>query len=392
MKIATMRRRQAGLLGVSGVARLDRRTTRLAGRLNPGHIAIIDHVDLDRVSAEAVVAARPAVVINAQPSISGRYPNLGPEMIVAAGIPLVDNVGAEVFAAVKEGTRVRVDGDAVFLGEDEVGRGVAQTADTIAALMAEAKSGLGTQLEAFAAETSQYLHRERDLLIDGLGIPEVKTKIAGKHVLVVMRGYEHKKELKSLKRYIREFKPVVIGIDGGADALLEAGLKPKMIIGDMDAVSDAALSTGAEVVVHAYPDGRAPGMARIQDLGIDPVVFASTGTSEDLAVLLADDQGAELIVLVGTHSTLTEFLDKGRTGMASTFLTRLRVGDKLVDARGVTRIYRSRISAAALLLMVIAALIAVAAALIATDTGSDYLSNVQHTLQHGIDWIQGLFS
>jgi uncharacterized membrane-anchored protein len=392
MKIATMRRRQAALHGVSGVARLDRRTTRLAGRINPGDIAIIDHVDLDRVSAEALVAARPAVVINAQPSVSGRYPNLGPEKIVAAGIPLLDNVGTEIFAAVKEGTRIRVDGDAIFLAEDEVGRGIAQTPDTIAALMAEAKSGLATQLEAFASDTSQYLHRERELLIDGLGIPEVKTKFAGKHVVVVMRGYDHKKELKSLKRYIREFKPILIGIDGGADALLEAGLKPKMIVGDMDAVSDAALSTGAEVVVHAYPDGRAPGMARIQDLGINPVVFASSGTSEDLAVLLADDQGAELIVTVGTHSTLTEFLDKGRTGMASTFLTRLRVGDKLVDARGVMRVYRSRISAAALLLMVIAALIAVGAALVATDTGTDYLSNVQHTLQHGIDWIQGLFS
>lgn len=392
MKIVTTRRRQPGLLGVSGVARLDRRTTRLAGRLNPGDIAIIDHVDMDRASAEALVAARPAVVINAQPSVSGRYPNLGPKVVVGAGIPLVDSVGAEIFAAVREGSRIRVLDDTIYLGEDEIGHGVAQTPDTIAVLMKQARSGLATQLEAFAADTSQYLHSERDLLIDGVGIPEVRTKLVHKHVVVVVRGYNHDRELRRLRRYIREFKPVLIGIDGGADALLEAGLKPHMIVGDMDAVSDAALATGAEVVVHAYPDGRAPGMARVQDLGIEPVVFASTGTSEDLAVLLADYGRADLIVTVGTHSTLTEFLDKGRAGMASTFLTRLRVGDKLVDARGVTRIYRSRVSVATLLLLVIAALIAVAATLAATNSGGDYFANLQHTIGHGFNWVGGLFS
>lgn len=392
MKIATTRRRQTGLQGVSGVARLDRRTARLAGRLNRGDIAIIDHVDMDRASAEALVAARPAAVVNAQPSVSGRYPNLGPKLVIEAGIPLVDNVGTEIFAAVREGSRIRVFGETIYLGEEEIGRGIEQTPDTIAALMTDAQSGLATQLEAFAADTSQYLHRERDLLIDGLGIPELRTKLARRHVVVVMRGYDHDKELKTLRRYIREFKPVLIGIDGGADALLEAGLKPHMIVGDMDAVSDAALATGAEVVVHAYPDGRAPGLPRVQDLGIDPVVFASAGTSEDLAVLLADHHGADLIVTVGTHSTLTEFLDKGRTGMASTFLTRLRVGDKLVDARGVTRIYRSRISVATLLLVVIAALLAVAATLAATRSGGDYFGNLQHTIGHGINWVEGLFS
>ncbi|MCW2497138.1 putative cytokinetic ring protein SteA, partial [Jatrophihabitans sp.] len=334
MKLATMRRRPDGLAGVSGVARLDRRTTRLAGRLNPGDIAIIDHVDLDRVAAEALVAARPAVVINAQPSISGRYPNLGPEVIVAAGILLIDNVGSEVFAAIKEGTRVRIDGDTVFVGEHPLANGTAQTAESVREQMRDARSGLATQLEAFAATTSEYMSREHSLLLDGVGVPQVRTNFQGKHVLVVVRGYDHVQDLKSLKHYIREFKPVLVGVDGGADALLSAGHKPHMVVGDMDAVSDAALGSGAEVVVHAYPDGRAPGMTRAQDFGIDPVVFATSGTSEDIAMLLADEKGAELIVAVGTHATLTEFLDKGRAGMASSFLTRLRIGAKLVDARG----------------------------------------------------------
>jgi uncharacterized membrane-anchored protein len=392
MKLATLRRRANGLPGVSGVARLDRRTARLAGRLNPGDIAIIDHVDLDRVAAEALVAARPAAVVNAQPSISGRYPNLGPDVIVSHGIPLLDNVGAEVFAAVKEGTKIRIDGDTVFVGDTPVARGTAQDERTVAGLMVEAKSGLSAQLEAFAVNTAEFMGRERGLLLDGVGIPEIRTPLAGRHVLVVVRGYDHAADLKALKHYIHEFKPVLIGVDGGADALLEAGHRPHLIVGDMDAVSDAALLCGAEVVVHAYPDGRAHGLPRVQDLGVDAITFPTSATSEDIALLLADDKGAELIVTVGTHATLTEFLDKGRTGMASAFLSRLRVGGKLVDAKGVARLYRTRISAAALTLLVIAALIAVVAALAVSDTGRTYLNNVDSGWNDFVRWVKDLFS
>jgi len=392
MKLATLRRRADALPGVSGVARLDRRTNRLVGRLNPGDIAIIDHVDLDRVAAQALVAAKVSAVINAQPSISGRYPNLGPDLIVTSGIPLLDNAGSEIFAGVKEGTKIRLDGDSVYVGDQIVATGTPQDVDSVAALMSEAKSGLSAQLEAFAVNTSEYMSRERELLLDGVGVPEVRTTFAGKHVLVVVRGYDHVADLKSLKHYIREFKPVLVGVDGGADALLEAGHKPHLIVGDMDAVSDAALATGAEVVVHAYPDGRAPGLIRVQDLGIDAVTFPTSGTSEDVAMLLADENGAALIVAVGTHATLTEFLDKGRAGMASTFLTRLRVGGKLVDAKGVTRLYRNRISAAALLLLVLATLVAIVAALAVSEAGRSYLHHIDHGWNDFVSWVQDLFS
>jgi uncharacterized membrane-anchored protein len=392
MKLAPLRRRADAPPGVSGVARLDRRTNRLVGRLNPGDIAIIDHVDLDRVAAEALIAARVSAVINAQPSISGRYPNLGPDRIVAVGIPLLDNVGAEIFAAVKEGTKIRIDGDTVLVGEAAVAKGTPQGVDSVAALMFEAKAGLSAQLEAFAVNTSEYMGRERQLLLDGVGVPDVRTAFAGKHVLVVVRGYDHDRDLKALKHYIREYKPVLIGVDGGADALLEAGHKPHMIVGDMDAVSDAALATGAEVVVHAYPDGRAPGLARVQDLGIDAITFPTSGTSEDVAMLLADEKGAELIVAVGTHATLAEFLDKGRAGMASSFLTRLRVGGKLVDAKGVLRLYRNRISSGALLLLVIAAMIAIVAALAVSEAGRSYLHHFDHSWNNVVGWVQDLFS
>ncbi len=392
MKLATLRRRADALPGVTGVARLDRHTPRLAGRLNPGDIAIIDHVDLDRMAAEALVIAKPAAIINAQPSISGRYPNLGPQLIVSHGILLLDNVGAEVFASVKEGTKVRIDGHTVFVGETPVVTGTVQDIETVKDLMVEAKSGLSSQLEAFAVNTSEFMGRERRLLLDGEGIPEVKTRFAGRHAVIVVRGHDYERDLKSLKHYIREYKPVLVGVDGGADALLEAGLKPHMIVGDMDAVSDAALGSGAEVVVHAYPDGRAPGLARVQDLGIDAITFPTSGTSEDAAMLLADDNGAELVVAVGSHATLTEFLDRGRSGMASSFLVRLRLGAKVIDANGVSRLYRNRISGAALLLLVIAAVVAVVAALAVSDAGRTYLDSLQHDWDNVVNWIQDRFS
>jgi uncharacterized membrane-anchored protein len=377
---------------VTGVARLDRRTKRLVGRLNPGDIAIIDHVDLDRVAAESLVEAKVSAVVNAQPSISGRYPNLGPDLLVSNGITLLDNVGEDVFAAVKEGARVRLAGDTLYLGGDAVATGIAQDVHTVAASMSEAKSGLSTQLEAFAANTMEYMKRERALLLDGVGVPEVRTKFENRHVLVVVRGNDYKADLDALKNYIREYHPVLVGVDGGADALFEAGHKPHVIVGDMDSVSDAVLGCGAEVVVHAYPDGRAPGLARVQDLGIEAVTFPALGTSEDIAMLLADERGAALIVAVGTHATLDEFLDKGRVGMASTFLTRLRVGGKLVDAKGVSRLYRSRISTGALLLLVLAAFIAIGAALAVSDAGRTYLDLLGARWDRLVDWIQGLFS
>ena len=391
MKLA-LRRRTDGLPGIVGIARLDRRTTRLAGRLAPGEIAIIDHVDLDRVAAEALAAARPAAVINAQPSISGRYPNLGPELLVAKGIPLLDDVGSEIFAVIKEGTQIRIDDDVVYVGEEDVADGVLQSVQSVDAAMEAAKAGLSSQLEAFAVTTAEFMAQERAMLLEGVGIPDVRTYFRGRHVLVVMRGYEHAKELKALKHYIREYKPVLVGVDGGADALLAAGHRPDLVVGNMDDVSDAALATGAEVVVHAHPDGRAPGLLRVQDLGIDALSFPTMGTAEDAALLIAHERGASLIVSVGGAGDLTEFLDRGRTGMASTFLTRLRLGDTLVDARAVSKIYRNRISGAALLLLVLAALVAIVVALAVSDVGHTYLHNFDEGWHNLLDWLRDLFT
>jgi uncharacterized membrane-anchored protein len=395
MRLGTLRRGRAPetASGAAGTARLDRRTKNLTKRLRPGDVAVIDHVDIDRVSADALVACRVAAVVNAAPSISGRYPNLGPEIITAAGIPLLDDVGKEVFGRLKEGAQVRLDGNELLADDGSVlAKGFLQDPASVAEAMVEARAGLSTQLEAFAANTMEFMKRERALLLDGVGVPDIVTDLDGRHVLVVVRGYDYKEDLQALRPYIRDYRPVLIGVDGGADALREAGYQPDLIVGDMDSVTDEALTSGAEVVVHAYADGRAPGLARVQDLGVSAVTFPATGTSEDIAMLLADEKGATLIVAVGTHATLVEFLDKGRGGMASTFLTRLRLGGKLVDAKGVSRLYRSRISTVTLVVLVLAAFVAIGSALAVSTAGQIYLGLLGDQWHSFVFWLENLFS
>ena len=395
MRIGTLRRGRAQEAGpgVSGIVRLDRRTKNLTKRLHPGDIAVIDHVDIDRVSADALVGCRVAAVVNASPSISGRYPNLGPEILINAGIPLLDDVGKDVFAKVKEGAPVRLDGTQLLAEDGAVlAEGRVHDRGTVAMAMSEAKAGLSTQLEAFATNTMEYMKRERALLLDGVGVPDVATVIEGRHVLVVVRGYDYKEDLHALRAYIRDYRPVLIGVDGGADALREAGYQPDMIVGDMDSVSDDSLTCGAEVVVHAYADGRAPGLQRVQDLGVEAITFPASATSEDIAMLLADEKGATLIVAVGTHATLVEFLDKGRGGMASTFLTRLRLGGKLVDAKGVSRLYRSRISTTALAILVLAAFLAIGSTIAVSAVGRVYLDLLLDQWNSFMFWLENLFS
>jgi uncharacterized membrane-anchored protein len=376
---------------ITGPVRLDRRTKRLVNRLRPGDIALIDHVDLDRVAAEGLVAARVAAVINAKPSISGRYPNLGPELLIQAGIPLVDDLGDDAFQHIREGDEITVEGNTVLVNGEAAAYGARQDAETVAKAMADAREGLSVQLEAFAANTMEYLRQERDLLLDGVGVPDIATRLAGRHCLIVVRGYDYHADLDVLRPYIREFKPVLIGVDGGADALVEAGYTPDLIVGDMDSVSDDVLRCGAEIVVHAYPDGRAPGLARLRALDLPAVTFPAAATSEDIAMLLADEKGASLLVAVGTHATLGEFLDKGRGGMASTFLTRLKVGGKLVDAKGVSRLYRQNASGSALVLLVLSAMGAMAAAVAVSTVGQAYLGVLAEWWDNLMFQLQRLF-
>jgi uncharacterized membrane-anchored protein len=393
MRLPTLIRRRGAPAEISGPVRLDRRTKNLTKRLQPGEVAIIHHTDLDRVSAEALVEAGAGAVVNAVPSVSGRYPNLGPGILLAAGIPLIDDAGESIFSELHEGDPVTLDGDRLLDGDGHlIAAGTLVTTEVLENQLNFAREGLADQIEAFAANTMEYLRVEKELLLEGVGVPDVATAIDGRHVLIVVRGYDYRSDLAALRPYISEYKPLLMGVDGGADALIEAGYRPDMIIGDMDSCSDAALQSGAELVVHAYRDGRAPGIERIERLGLQAVTFPALGTSEDAAMLLADSKGARLIVAVGTHASLVEFLDKGRAGMASTFLTRLRLGPKLVDAKGVSRIYRSQVKGWHLALLVLSALIALTTALLLTDLGTQVGSLLLARIRDALYWVKEFFT
>lgn len=349
-----------------GTAKLDKRTKDLVKRLGPDDVAIIDHVDMDRVSAESLLSTGVEVVINAAPSISGAYPNVGPLLLTRGGVTLIDDVGLAIFQSVQEGQLVEVVGEEVRVGGVVVASGARLSVTGVEAKMEAAKASLGDQLDKFARNTIEYLEKEREILTDETWVPSVTTDIHGRHVLVVIRGYDFKEDLAALTPYIREFRPVLVGVDGGADAIIEAGFRPDVIVGDMDSVTDAALTGGAELIVHAYADGRAPGMERLEALGVaeGAHTWPLTATSEDLALLLAWECGADLIVALGTHANLVEYLDKGRSGMASTFLVRLKVGPKLVDAKGVNKLYRATVGPRHLVVLVGAALVVMTAVLL----------------------------
>ena len=392
MKLSGLLTRPHDVLpGVTGVARIDRNTARLLRRVGPGDIAVLEEMDLDRATADALVTAEVAAVVNAAPSISGRYPNLGPEILVGAGIPLLDSVGGEVFRRVKDGTKLRLHDGGVFSGDKELAQGSEQSSDSVADLMVEAKTGLVDHLEAFSGNTIEFIRRESSLLLDGVGVPDVRVAMRDRHVVVVSNGYDHAEDLKRLKPFIKEYGPILVGVDGGADALIAAGYTPDLIVGDPDGIGTDTLKCGAQVVLPAHSDGHAPGLERIQDLGIGAITFPASGSSEDLALLIADHNDASLIVSVGSAATLHEFLDSGRRDSnPSTFLTRLKVGSKLVDGKAVATLYRSRVSASTVVLLVLAALAAIVVALLISDAGQVYLDHAIDAWNSFYNWAKGL--
>lgn len=379
------------LPGVAGVARVDRRTGELLRRVGPGDIVVLDQLDLDRATAAALAAAGVAGVVNASVSISGRFPNLGPEILVGAGIPLVDDVGTDVLRRIKDGSKIRLHEGVVYNGEREIARGVEHTPDSVADQMIEAKAGMTAQLEAFSANTMEFLRAERTLILDGVGVPGLRVAMKDRHALVIAPGTDHAKDLKRLKKYIAEHRPVLIGVDTGADTLRDQGYTPDVVVGDPNGVESATLKNAGEIVIPAQLDGYAPGIDRIQDLGIGAVTFPSTGNAEDLALLLADTHEASLVVTVGFQATLAEFLDRGRSGSnPSTFLTRLKLGTKIVDGKAVAMLHRSRISLWAVVLLVVSALVAVAAALLVSDVGGVYLDWAAEQWRSVTTWFKGL--
>jgi uncharacterized membrane-anchored protein len=355
------------LVEFTGPARLDRRTKRLVHRLGDGDVAIVDQPDLDRVTAEELLEAGVRVVVNVAESLSGRFPNPGPLLLVRGGVTLIDAPGAPLFDEVAEGDQLTVRGASVFRNGRCLARGRTRDVPELEQALAEQRSRVTESLSAFAENTLEHLKAEGSPLAEGIDFPGLKTRFRDRHALVVARGPGHKRDLRIVRPYVRDFKPVLVGVDGGADALIEAGYKPDVIVGDMDSVSDAALRSGAELVVHAYRgNGNAPGAERAKALGLDYEVVLAMGISEDVALLLAHEKGAELIVAVGTHLNLIEFLERDRAGMSSTFVTRLKVGEILIDAKGVSRLVSRQVGLWPLVAFAVAGLGAVVVAILAS--------------------------
>jgi uncharacterized membrane-anchored protein len=353
--------------GIQGLVRLGRKTKLLVKRLTSGNIAVIDHRDLDRVSAEDLITAGVAAVLNCRPSSTGAYPNMGPVLLIEAGIVLVDLEDDAIFKAVHDGDPVVVRKGEVFSRDGRVvARGVVQEPEAVRAATEERRREIGEALEKFAQNTIEHMLEERELLSGKIDLPHFDTDFRDRPALVVVRGVYHQRDLLALRPYIRDMKPALVGVDGGANAILEAGFKPDMIVGDMDSAAEKTLRCGAELVVHAYPDGRAPGRDYLQKLGLEHKVVPAPGTSQDIAMLIAAEKGAELIVSVGSQFNLVEFLDKNRRGMSSTFLTRLRIGEILVDAKGVSRLYRPRPGSAPVAMVAVVGLLALIATVLIT--------------------------
>jgi len=369
---------------ITGRARLGRRTKDLVKRLGPQDVAILDHADIDRVSAEELVECGVRAVVNVSRSSTGRFPNPGPLELVRAGVRLVDAPGAPLFDRLADGELVRLDGGTVWRNGTLLAEGTVMDLATLQQSLTDQQGRVSHALEAFAENTLRHLREEAGSLTAGIDLPALRTRFRDRHVLVVARGPGYKSDLRMVRPYVRDFRPVLVAVDGGADALREVGLSADLIVGDFDSVSDAALRTGAELVVHGYPGGEAPGADRLRRLGLAHRVVSAPGISEDVALQLAYEKGATLIVAVGTHFNLVEFLERDREGMASTFVTRLKVGESLVDAKGVSRLVSRRVGIWPLAVFAATGVAAIVGAVLVSPTLRNVIQSTTRAIANGL--------
>lgn len=397
MKFAPRSRPTPPRPGVSGPARVERRTRALLSRLRPGDVAVIDHLDLDRGTAQALLDAQVAAVLSAAPLMSGRYPNQGPQVLAEVGVPVVDTLGEALFAQVREGAVVRVDGDGVHVAPDVVLTGRVLDTATVRELADGARLGLTHQLESFTHNSTEFLRREQDLLLHGQGVPVPRTRFADRPVVVVVPGRDYVKELREIRGFVREQRPVLVGVDRGAEAIRSAGLRPDVVVVSADASDDElpqtrTLKAARDVVLRVDRGSTRAAGERFTRWGLTPLLFESTATTEDAALILADSQDASVIVGVGMHATLDEFLDRQRAGLASTYLTRLKVGPRLVDATAVRTLYSGRTRPRHLAAVTLAGLVALVAAIGTTPVGQEWADVLTDQISHFFDLFQGLFT
>ncbi|MDN5893072.1 MAG: putative cytokinetic ring protein SteA [Nocardioides sp.] len=400
MRLPTRQDRRTALPGITGTVRVERRARNLVPRLQPGDIAVLDHLDLDRTTAQQFVDAEVVAVVNASRFVSGRYPALGATILIDAGILLVDGIGPEALSALKDGRNARLHQDGLFDGEDELARGDVLDDDRLTAELGEARSGMISQLESFTHNSTEFLRQEQELFLHDKGAPRLGTRLRDRPVVVVVPGPDHAEELKGIKAYLREQKPVLIAVDRGADALLAAGHAPDVIVltsplstgRESVDVSAKALRAAKDVVLVVDRGSGTTPTDSLERMGVRSLRFETGATTEDAALVLGFLGHASLIVGVGVHTSLDDFLDRQRGGLSSTFLTRLKVGAQLVDARAIPALYSGRVRLWQVLLVLLVGLLAVAAAIAVTPVGQDWIDRAPDAADHLIDRIQGLFS
>lgn len=397
MKFAARNRPTADLPGVRGTARVDRRTRSLLSRLNRGDVAVIDQVDLDRATAQELVDRGVSVVLNASTMLSGRFPSMGPKVLADAGVLMVDELGQELFTLVRDGDQVRVDGATVHARKDQEMIGHHLEPEILGAQLLEAAEGLAHQLDSFTHNSTEFLRREQDLLLHGQGVPIPSTPITDRPVVVVVAGADYEKELAAVRHFVSEQKPVVIGVDRAADALVKARMSPDVVVISADAREDdlpspKTLKAARDVVLLVDRGAPSSVAERFSALGVQPLLFTSSATTEDAALILADAGDASVIIGVGMHATLADFLDRQRAGLASTYLTRLKVGPRLVDAGAVPTLYSGRVRPRHLVALALAGCVALAAAISTTPVGQDWTDRVGDQSSSLIDTLQGKLS
>ena len=398
MKLARRSGHDATLPGLAGTAKVDRRTRSLLPRLGRGDIAVIDHLDLDRATAQKLVDAEVSAVVNRVRFVSGRYPNLGPSVLAEAGILLVDDLSPDDWATIRDGHRIRIDDEGgLFDGEREIGRGRVLDRDTLEGDLERARGGMAAQLESFTHNSTEFLRRESDLLLHGKGSPRLASRVEGRPAVVVVAGPDLAEELRGLRPWLREQHPVLIAVDTAADTLLAAGRQPDVVVlssphqGE-ERVSAKVLRGARDVVVVVdRGDGKTP-LDALERLNVRPMRFETGALPEDAALMLASVSLASLVVGAGVHASLDDFLDRQRTGLASTYLTRLRLGPQLVDARAVPVLYSGRVRTWQLWLALLAGLVAVVAAIGVTPVGQQWFDDLQPALSDLLSTVQGLFS
>jgi len=324
---------------VEGPARIGRLTKALVHRLRPGDIAVIAHTDLDELAAQDLASCGVAAVLDTRDSATGRLPVRGPRVLLDAGVPLVDRLDPELLELLDDGDAVTVRGGEVLRGDRVLATGRQVTPEVARACAQAAELELACALREFGANTLRHAAAELELLVEPIDVPDVDVCLKGRPCVVLARGPGYREDFSWVARRLSlRREAALIAVDGAADWALACGWRPDLLVGDMDSASVAALRCGARLVVHASVGGDAPGARRLDALGLRGVMLRCRGTSVDAALLLAAELGASPIVALGIPRGALDYLERGRAGVASSWLVRLRLGDRIIDATGLARL------------------------------------------------------